>query len=315
MPRIEIQCNNFWGVSGVHSRTEDFSWDDILWAAITVGRANWLHVFQHGNSSLWEIVCRVAMVRMTLRTDWNEQHYYCSSAFRALDPSEKGAVSFFVGMIMCKLFAARFLQVPWLMHLDVYRSQINPSLLSGRSRPDLVGQSLSGDWVAFESKGRSSKPYREDIDKAKIQARRIFAINGQPVRRNVALFSYYSKDRLQIYCEDPFPYDEGRGIQLKISSENLMTDYYSPLIQLISPSGLKRQFDTGEFIHIEQDDFSIGIERGLSEYLLREDYKAAYEYLVRKKETISENGKGIYKPDGVCVKAGENWHKLFYKEI
>ncbi len=255
MPRIYIRCEKFLNMPGIYSRAEEFSWDDILWAAITVGRANWLHVFQHGDSSLWEMVCRAAMVRMTLRTDWNERHYYCSSAFRALDPSEKGAVSYFVGMIMCKLFAERFLQVPSLMHVDVYRAQINPNLLSGRSRPDLVGQSLSGDWVAFESKGRSSGPSQNDINRAKIQARRLSSINGQPVRTNVALFSYYSKDRLQVYCEDPPPSYEGKGIKLEISSENLMKDYYRPLMQLTSLSSLKKQLDTGEFIHIEQDDF------------------------------------------------------------
>jgi len=315
MPRIPIQCNNFPDRSGVYSREEDFSWDDILWAAITVGRANWLHVFQHGNSSLWEMICRAAMVRMTLRTDRNEQHYYCSRVFRALDPSEKGAVSYFVGMIICKLFAERFLQVPWLMHLDKYRSQINIGLLSGRSRPDLIGHSLSGDWVVFESKGRSSKPYREDKNKAKIQASRISQINNQQVRYNIALFSYYANDDcLEVYCEDP-PADEQEEIHLTVKPDMLIQTYYNPLIEFIGERALRTQLDTGEFTSIEQDDFSIGIEQELIESLLKEDFRGANEYLAKSVDRrTNEKNAGVYKLDGVCVKAGETWKKLFYEE-
>ncbi|MFA5783357.1 MAG: hypothetical protein WC962_00600 [Phycisphaerae bacterium] len=278
-----------------------------------MGRANWLHVFQHGNPSLWEMVCRAAMVRMTLRTDGNTRHYYCSSAFKALDPTEKGAVSYFVGMIMCKLFAGKFLNVPWLMHLDVYRDQLNARLLSGRSRPDLIGQSENGEWVAFESKGRSSQPSQNDIRKAKMQAQRIISINDQPVRTNVALFSYYRNDRLQVYCEDPPSYSEGKEIQLEISPENLMMDYYLPLIKSVNSSDLQKQLETGEFTFIKQGDFSIGFKRGLLEYLLSENYKRAYEYLLENKEISNERDEEAYNLDGVSVKAGESWHKLFLK--
>lgn len=30
------------------------TWDDILWAAVTVGRPGWFYVFQHGISSGYE---------------------------------------------------------------------------------------------------------------------------------------------------------------------------------------------------------------------------------------------------------------------
>jgi len=311
MPQIEIECLGFPQSSRFYSQAEEFSWDDILWAAMTVGRANWLHVFQYGNSSLWEAICRIAMVRMTLCTDLNHTNFFCTSAFRALDPSEKGAVSYFIGMAMCKLLSERFLQVPWLMHLDVYRSQINVSLLSGRSRPDLIGPSLSGDWVVFESKGRSSKPDREDKNKAKIQASRISQINNQQVRYNIALFSYYaSDDCLKIYCEDP-PADEQEEIHLTVKPDMLIQTYYNPLIEFIGEHALRNQLKTGEFTSIEQDDFSIGIEPELIELLLREDHRGACEYLAKSddRRTDAKNA-AVYKLDGVCVKAGETWKKL-----
>jgi hypothetical protein len=79
-----------------------------------------------------------------------------TNAFVSLGPTEKGMVSYFLGMTLCKLFASRLLSAPWLLHLDVFRPVLNPVTL-GRSRPDLVGEDIAGNWHAFESKGRSSE--------------------------------------------------------------------------------------------------------------------------------------------------------------
>jgi hypothetical protein len=74
--------------------------------------------------------------------------------YDGLDPSEKSAVSYFVGLTVAKLLAHRLLDVPWLMHLDVYRRDLQP-VLHGGGKPDLVGQNGAGQWVAIESKGRT----------------------------------------------------------------------------------------------------------------------------------------------------------------
>ena len=124
---------------------------------------------------MYEAVFRWSMVRMALeqrgprgfklrRTD----------AFKSLDPTEKGAVNYFLGMVFCKLFAAELLDTPWLLHLDVFRAQLDPRTLQGRSRPDLVGKhSSSGAWHAFECKGRASVPSQPEKNKAKAQAQRL----------------------------------------------------------------------------------------------------------------------------------------------
>jgi hypothetical protein len=54
--------------------------EQLLWAAATVGRANFIDV---------------------------------------LDPTEKGAVSYNLGLVVSKLFSEMLLGVPWLLHLDV----------------------------------------------------------------------------------------------------------------------------------------------------------------------------------------------------
>jgi hypothetical protein len=57
-------------------------------------------------------------------------------------------VSYFLGLTMCKLFAAKLLDTPWLRHLDIYGDRYRV-LLTGRSRPDLFGLSTtSREWTA-----------------------------------------------------------------------------------------------------------------------------------------------------------------------
>src|SRR5262245_10696002 len=100
-----------------------FTWDDLLWAAITVGRKNRFDVLRHGQHSWWEIFYRAAMLRANLK-ETPRGLLARTEAFKALDPSEKSAVSYFFGLTFSKLLAAKCLNVPWLMHLEVYKNQL-----------------------------------------------------------------------------------------------------------------------------------------------------------------------------------------------
>ena len=180
-------------------------WDEILRAALTVGRPNRAYVFRHGNSSYYEALFRLSLVRMALK-----QHPYRSSlqrteAFRSLDPIEKGAVSYFLGMALCKLFASSLLDTSWLLHLDVFRRELSPSVLAGRSRPDLVGKDANGAWHAFECKGRSSVPDAEDRRKAKDQALRLVRVDSTDCTMHIGAISYFRQDELEFHWRDPEP--------------------------------------------------------------------------------------------------------------
>ena len=150
------------------------NWTDILWAALTVGRPNTAYVFRHGKSSYHEALFRLTLVRMALEERRFSGRLHRTEAFRALDPTEKGAVNYFLGMTVCKFFAYKLLNTTWLLHLDVFRNQLDPSVTEGRSRPDLVGLDQAGAWNAFECKGRSSTPNAEERRKAKEQAQGTF---------------------------------------------------------------------------------------------------------------------------------------------
>jgi hypothetical protein len=75
--------------------------------------------------------------------------------------------------------------------------------LTGRSRPDLVGQALNGDWIVLESKGRVSAPEEAAKEKAKQQARRLLSVSGVAPAMHIGGISYFRNDVLQFYWCDP----------------------------------------------------------------------------------------------------------------
>ena len=183
------------------------TWDEFLWAAITVGRPNLYHVFRHGRSSIYEAIFRWSLIRMSLeQRGLLGTRFYRPAAFKNMDPTEKGAVNYFLGLVVCKLFAAKLLNAPWCLHLDIWRPLLNPVLLAGRSRPDMVAQSaLSSEWYAFESKGRASIPNEGEKVKAKAQANRIVSVGGANCALHVGSIAYFRGDVLKFYWRDPEP--------------------------------------------------------------------------------------------------------------
>jgi hypothetical protein len=174
------------------------TWDDILWAAVTIGRPNLSYVFRHRSASIHEAIFRWSMVRMGLQQRGvRGQKLVRTDAFKELDPTENGAVNYFFGLAICKLFASKLLDTPWTLHLDVFRNQLNPQLRRGRSRSDLVGQaSASGAWHAFECKGRATAPGGPEKQKAKEQARRLVSVGGKPCMLHIGAITFFRNDAL-----------------------------------------------------------------------------------------------------------------------
>lgn len=74
-----------------------------VWAAISVGKRQLSHLTLHGLYSLFEMAYRGAMIFANLR-EGADGNILRSSAYEGLDPSEKGAISYFIGVILAKLF-------------------------------------------------------------------------------------------------------------------------------------------------------------------------------------------------------------------
>jgi hypothetical protein len=283
------------------------SWDEILWAALTIGRPSVHHVWQNGAASFHEAMFRLSIVRMAL-----EQHgpgatrLRRTSAFKRLDPTEKGAISYFLGMDFCKVFASRLLQTPWLLHLDVFGSIISASVL-GRSRPDLFGQqSITGHWLAFETKGRAGKPSTADLTKAKDQACRLVSVAGSACSLNVGTFTFFVKDVLNFHWIDP-PTESGRPINVPDIGE-AWRSYYGPVHALLSVRGDSGQDIQrgGATVEIAEFDLKIYIHKAILPFLLLQTWEEAQRFAFEAEEALRADG---FQADGLKIGCGPSWRE------
>lgn len=280
-----------WGVLNTN-------WSELIWAALTVGRPNTAYVLAHRDASCYEALFRLSLVRMALEQCPRSGRLKRTDAFRALDPTEKGAVGYFLGMIVCKLFASRLLDTHWLLHLDVFRDQLDPVLLGGRSRPDLVGQNLEGEWHAFECKGRSTVPSEEDKWRAKQQAERLVSVNQERCSLHVGAISFFRQDMLEFYWRDPDPKDEEKpeSIQVSVQADDWRY-YYKPALALAEAKEMDTQMEDGA-------DADIKIHHKLRDSLLAEEWSGIRPQV---RELAFELAEDEFRPDGLKVLAGESW--------
>lgn len=288
----------------VRSGTLNFSWSDLLWAAITIGRPNTAYVFKHGDASIHEALFRLSLVRMALEQVPFSNRLHRTAAFRALDPTEKGAISYFLGMAVCKLFASRLLRAPWLLHLDVFRDQLNPATLGGRSRPDLVGQDVNGAWHAFETKGRSSVPSSEDKQKAKAQAQRLVSVDGSACSLHIGSFAFFRGDELEFYWRDPEPEEPEKlePIGIRVRDED-WANYYASALALAYELG-------SDFLsaQVQGIDIKVEIHPKVRVLLLEGQWVAARSLAAEMRQQLEAGG---FQPDGLRVVAGDSWRRRF----
>ena len=157
-----------------------------------------------------------------------------------LDPSEKRAVSYFLGMTQAKIMCERLLRAPHLIHLDAFLAMIGQSTRT--SRPDLVGLSLPAMdvTIAVEAKGRTGGRDDEVIRKAKKQARSLPGVlSTSSALRVASVASFDARRRWEAYLEDPpgpvQPLDS-------LTPGALLAAYYRPLVAALleAPQGQVR---------------------------------------------------------------------------
>jgi hypothetical protein len=308
--RIPFQTEDFPAGTVSNGASElSVTWDDVLWAAVTVGRPNRHYVFRHGDASMYEAVFRWSLVRMALEqsSSW-AYRLRRTNAAKTLDPTEKGAVNYFLGMTFCKLFASKLLNTPWLLHLDVFRPMLNP-VLTGRSRPDLVGKKhRTNQWHAFECKGRISTPDSTVKRKAKDQAMRLVSVNGTSCCLHVGAITYFRSDMLNFYWRDPLSEERNR---LEVPfNEDAWRYYYSPVVQMVTHADRRTelQSDANTVVAVRGLDLEVTIHRAVAKFLFRAEWDAAQRAAVEAASDIAQAG---YQPDGLLVKAGETWRQPF----
>jgi hypothetical protein len=281
------------------------AWDDVLWAAVPLGRPDIFHVFRHGQPSVYEAIFRWSIVRMALQQRGRRvQKLVRSDAFKQMDPTEKGAVNYFLGLVVCKLFASKLLDSPWTLHLDVFRAALNPRLFGGRSRPDMVAQSISSQaWHAFECKGRALVPSSAEKQRAKAQAQQLVSVRGTRCTLHVGAITFFRNDTLEFFWRDPDPVVRER-IEIPDPGPTWRA-YYSPFVETYQSRTLSV---LGRLppVSVQEMDLTIGMHPVIAPLLLEGDWQRAREVARERRDELASDG---YQADGFLVKAGPSWHE------
>lgn len=176
------------------------TWEDLIWAGITVGKPGAGYLFAHGWHSINDIIVRIHTIYATLRESGGQ--FRRSTLYDAQDPSEKGATSYFLGMVVAKLFAEKLLKTPWLFHFSMTGSLGLPVRVRGALEPDLLGWLPGGSWLVAEAKGRTNGFSQSALDKAKRQTKAVTAVSGTPPSVRVAVQAHFDPS-LSARLHDP----------------------------------------------------------------------------------------------------------------
>ena len=305
MPLIRYSSNGFphlWGALLQGDHDLDLSWSQMVWSAISVGRAELMHLVRHGAYSFFEIAYRSCILFANLR-EGADRRIRRSSAYDGLDPSEKSAISYFLGLTMTKAFAEARLSVPWLMHLDVYRHDLNV-VLQGASRPDLVGETANGAWVVMESKGRTNGFSSRALSDAKTQARQILTIDGQIPLFAVGLLTHFGGGALALAVEDPKSDNNGKQLRIPLDHEKLLRGYYRPfqVWLLEAPGATDEVIGNVPYRIAALSDLDIRV--GMATRLVQTDDFSAVRPI--REVGVSEENRYL-GTDGLMVEVGPSW--------
>ncbi|WP_309630964.1 hypothetical protein [Nocardioides zeae] len=203
-------------------------WDEVLWAAITVGKTQ-RDVVRHGGYSYAEILHRVAC--LTAYFDRGSGcRLHLTGAYRNLDPSEKAVVSFYVGMTFAKLYADKALHIPWMMHISRYEASWSVAYGANTNRPDLFGCNADGEWAVVEAKGRA-RVTQKLVTKMQQQKSSVASIAGVEPAYRFGSATRFEAGALKLRIVDPPA--RPRAQEVPINPAAWLLDYYGPIVDLL----------------------------------------------------------------------------------
>lgn len=230
-----IKCE-LQGFSGHYKKnaTVPATVSDLIHAAVTVGDPTM--VSGPFTQRPWlEMMWRIGIVLSNLAnggSGWER-----SAAYRRLDPSEKSAISYFLGMVQAKLTVGSALRCTHMVHLDLLLQQ-QGTPLKGK-RPDFIAFRSNRSSTGFravgtvEAKGRTNGFSFDALANAKAQAALIPRLHAHSMVRNpitVASLAYFSDTGIwESVLADP----KSDGELLDLEVEDCLIEYYRPIIEAV----------------------------------------------------------------------------------
>jgi hypothetical protein len=86
--------------------------------------------------------------------------------------------------------------------------------------------------------------------------------------------------------------------------------YYEPATDLIRPhvEALTGSKEAAPTVRIEDADVAVGAHPQILPYLLHQNWQEARQFAKDHARAFQEQG---YRPDGLIIKCGESWRRLF----
>jgi len=235
-----------------------FSESELYWASVTVGAPSDVVARRnYGDAPAfaihkWSAICSVI--------NFQTNPISLGNTHDMLDPSEKGVLSYWTGMIFAKLVAEKILHVPWAAHAKIlYQTLKNDGNMQldppeTKSLPDLVCYEDIMTYHIIEAKGRVQKPDSEQIKNYIGQTQRISLINGEePKSRNACVTIL--KPLFRIDFIDPKK-DPERKFIVKINPLALLKFYYEPVVAFLSEKEKETQVKKKEDGLVEGEEDS-----------------------------------------------------------
>ncbi|SNS99069.1 hypothetical protein SAMN05421770_103369 [Granulicella rosea] len=204
------------------------TWPQLVWAAVTVGKA-FGDEAAFGVFSTFERIHRSSLLYAYL-VEAPSGAIMKADTYLGADPSEKGNISYSLGMTVAKLYSELLLSTPRLLHYATYAGGYAITTGAGGSRPDLIGLTSTGDWVVLEAKGRSNALEAGVVATAKLQSLQILTIDGLPPVCRVGMAAYFAPSGLRFSVEDPVG---GGSRKVDITQDKFAMRYDSALRRLI----------------------------------------------------------------------------------
>lgn len=219
---------------------------DLVRSAVTVGKPGAFYRQPNLRHVELDFGYRALLVRANVAPNLHSGLFVHRKAFELLDPSEKGAVSYFLGITICKLFAEKLFDVPFLQHLALFESSLQPTYWAlGSLRPDLVGLDRRRDWTVFEAKGRSGATPPALLRKAKNQTRYLRDLNGQLLALRAACVSGFPRGSLAVRLRDPVE-PTAKAVSVEVPLETYLETYYSPMRVFLGASSRRSTVRVGD---------------------------------------------------------------------
>jgi hypothetical protein len=257
---VPLEASDFPAGSSLNGlQAINLSWDDLLWASITVGKAQ-RDLMRFGRYSFAEMLHRVACMQAYFDVDQSNR-LTLSPAFKNLDSSEKGVVSFYLGMAMTKIYADKMLNIPWMMHISRYEVDWAVTYGANPNRPDLFGCNASGEWAVAEAKGRSRVTNRL-VTKMQQQKSAVASIQGVVPTYRYGSATRFDRGRLALRVVDPPRRRRAQDVPLDPAA--WLVDYYRPIVDMLEQTDAHQE---GEAIvgTLPGTDVEVGVSETIAE--------------------------------------------------